>query len=255
MDFGKIISNSFKYPFRNIKKLPILFFLFILIAIIPIGVVIDNKYLSIIGLIGFFIFILIVPGYLFSMVKVGLNESSMFPSLDFGNTVRDSIRVLVLRMAYMIVPACFFFIILYQLGVSSMNLLDIRSIGYLLTFGMFLIIALIVYALFEFLLFFAKARLAYLNSLKEALKIHEVIRDILNIGILNIIKWLIVMAILVVAFTFISAWVMEIPYVGFLIYVSIVIPILESIGNYSLGLLYSNIARKNNYLYKFENQF
>lgn len=251
MDFGKIISNSFKYPFRNIKKLPILFILFILIAIIPIGVVIDNKYLSIIGLIGFFIFILIVPGYLFSMVKIGLNESSMFPSLDFGNTVRDSLRVLVLRMVYMIVPACLFFVLLYGLGISVRNIFDMESVGFLLTLGVFFLIALIIYALFEFLLFFAKARLAYLNSLKEALKIHEVIRDIFNIGILNIIKWLIVMAILVVAFTFISAWVIEIPYVGFLIYVSIVIPILESIGNYSLGLLYSNIARKNNYLAKY----
>lgn len=251
MDFGKIISNSFKYPFRNIKKLPILFILFILIAIIPIGVVIDNKYLSIIGLIGFFIFILIVPGYLFSMVKIGLNESSMFPSLDFGNTVRESLRVLVLRMVYMIVPACLFFVLLYGLGISVRNIFDMKSVGFLLTLGVFFLIALIIYALFEFLLFFAKARLAYLNSLKEALKIHEVIRDIFNIGILNIIKWLIVMAILVVAFTFISAWVIEIPYVGFLIYVSIVIPILESIGNYSLGLLYSNIARKNNYLAKY----
>ena len=35
--------------------------------------------------------------------------------------------------------------------------------------------------------------------------------------------------------------VMAIPYVGFLIYICIVIPTIESIGNYSLGLLYSNI--------------
>jgi len=151
----------------------------------------------------------------------------------------------------MIVPACLFFVLLYGLGISVRNIFDMESVGFLLTLGVFFLIALIIYALFEFLLFFAKARLAYLNSLKEALKIHEVIRDIFNIGILNIIKWLIVMAILVVAFTFISAWVIEIPYVGFLIYVSIVIPILESIGNYSLGLLYSNIARKNNYLAKY----
>ena len=51
------------------------------------------------------------------------------------------------------------------------------------------------------------------------------------------------MAILLNAVTFVSSFVMSIPYVGFLIYVGIVIPIIESIANYSLGLLYSNIAK------------
>ena len=97
--------------------------------------------------------------------------------------------------------------------------------------------------LFESLLFFAKARLAYFNSLSEALKINNVISDIRNIGIVNIIKWLIVMAILLNVVAFVSSIVISIPYVGFLIYICIVIPIIESIANYSLGLLYSNIAK------------
>ena len=102
---------------------------------------------------------------------------------------------------------------------------------------------LITYLIFEFFLFFAKARLAYFNSLREALNIKKVIGDIRSIGIVNIIKWLIVMAILLNAVTFVSSFVISIPYVGFLIYICIVIPIIESIANYSLGLLYSNIAR------------
>ena len=52
--------------------------------------------------------------------------------------------------------------------------------------------------------------------------------------------------------SYISSWLMLIPYVGFLIYLGIVIPILESIGNYSLGLLYSNIADNDNSLDKLE---
>ena len=75
------------------------------------------------------------------------------------------------------------------------------------------------------------------------MKINKVIGDIQKIGILNIIKWLVVMAILLNVVTFITSAVIAIPYVGFLIYICIVIPILESIANYSLGLLYSNIAR------------
>ncbi|WP_407411507.1 DUF4013 domain-containing protein [Methanobrevibacter sp.] len=245
MDFGKIISNSIKYPFRNIKKLPILIILFILISTIPIAWMSDNRYLLAFGLFSLFLFILIVPGYLFSMVEIGLNESTMFPSLSFGDTIRDSIRLLVLRMAYMIVPACVLFIFLSILSISGANLkFDLSVLRYFFTLGVFVIAAIVVYLIFEILLFFAKARLAYLNSLKEALKVNEVVRDIRNIGIMNIVKWVIFMAVLMVAFTFISAWVMEIPYVGFLIYIGVVIPILESISNYSVGLLYSNITMK-----------
>jgi hypothetical protein len=51
------------------------------------------------------------------------------------------------------------------------------------------------------------------------------------------------MAVLLNAATFVSSFVIAIPYVGWLIYICVVIPILESVANYSLGLLYSNITR------------
>lgn len=253
MDVGKIVSNSLKYPFRNIKKLPILFMLFVLVALIPIGMILDNRYILICGFIAFFIFILFVPGYLFSMVRIGIHESSVFPSLTFGNTIYDSVRLWILRMAYMIVPALVFFISLSTVGMSSLNLIyEFKIPSFILTFGLVLLLVLVVYIIFEVLLFFAKARLAYLDSLTEALKINRVLSDIRNIGIFNIIKWLIIMAILMIVVSVVSSWIIAIPYVGLLIYLGIVLPILESIGNYSLGLLYSNIARKSNDLSKFE---
>lgn len=246
MDVGKIISNSFKYPLRNIKKLPILFMLFVLMAIVPIGLLFDNRYVVILGAFAFFIFILIVPGYLLSFVQIGLNESSMFPTLSFAKDIYNTIRLLVLRIVYMIVPAIIFFISLSVLGISSRDMINNLNVqGFVLTVLLALIIVSIAYILFEVLLFFAKARLAYLDSLTEALKMHKVVGDIRNIGIVNIIKWLIFMAILLVVASVISSWIIAIPYVGFLIYICIVIPILESIGNYSLGLLYSNIANVN----------
>ena len=255
MNVGKIISNSFKYPFRNIKKLPILFILFILVAIIPIGIVYDNRYVLILGMIAFFAFILIVPGYLLSIVSIGLNESSVFPSLNFGKNIYDTVRLLVLRMVYMIVPTLVFFIVLSTLGVSSMDMLaELKVPSFLLTVGLIFAIVLITYIVFEILLFFAKARLAYFNSLSEAVKIHKVVIDIKNIGIVNIIKWLMIMAVLMIIISYVSSLIMLIPYVGFLIYLGIVIPILESIANYSLGLLYSNIAAKENSLDKFERE-
>lgn len=256
MDVGKIVSNSLRYPFRNIKKLPILCILFILAALIPIGMVYDNRYVTIFGVFAFFLFILIVPGYLLSFVQIGLNESSLFPSPSFVKNIYNTIRLLVLRIVYMIVPTAVFFIAWSTLGMPFRDMLtNFNIIGFILSVLLIFLIVLIVYILFEVLLFFAKARLAYLDSLTEALKMHKVIGDIRNIGIKNILKWLIFMVVLLIVVSFISSWVMMIPYVGFLIYICVVIPIMESIGNYSLGLLYSNIVDNHDYdLEKFEKE-
>lgn len=255
MDVGKIITNSLKFPFRNLKKLPILFFLFVLMAIIPIGLIYDNRYVTIIGVVAFFFFILIVPGYLLSFVQIGLNESAMFPSLSFAKSIYNTIRLLVLRIVYMLVPTLILLVLLYTMGISSVDMLrDMNILAFFLSMTLMAVLVLIAYVLFEILLFFAKARLAYLDSLTEALKMNKVVGDIRRIGIGNIIAWLIFMVILMVAVSFISSWIMAIPYVGFLIYFCIVIPILESIGNYSLGLLYSNITDKPNDLDKFDRE-
>lgn len=244
MDLKKLVTNSFKYPFRNIKKLPIIFMFFILIAIIPIGMISNNDYIVSIGVIAFFLFILLVPGYFLSIVKLGSTQSAMLPSFNLVSNIYDSIRVLFLRIVYMIIPAAVFYIALKTMGPASRDLLyNFRIPEFLAAVGLVLLLILIIYIIFECLLFFAKARLAYFNSLQEALRINKVMEDITRIGIFNIIKWLIVMFILLNVATFVSSLVIAIPYVGFLIYICIFIPILESIANYSLGLLYSNIAQ------------
>lgn len=243
MDLSKIILNSIKYPFKNIAKLPIIFILFILIAIIPIGKLLNNNYMMLIGGIAFFVFILIVPGYFLNIIKIGSRESAMFPSLNLVNNIYDSIRVLVLRMVYMIVPVAMFFILLSTVAPASFNLLnDFKILSFLATFGLLLVIILVTYLIFEFLLFFAKARLAYHNSLSEALKVNKVIEDIRNIGIFNIIKWVVAMIVLAIVVSVVSSFVITIPYVGILIDICVIVPIMESIASYSVGLLYSNIT-------------
>ena len=244
MDLSILVKNSFKYPFRNIKKLPILFLFFILIAIIPIGIISNNDQVVFIGVIAFFLFILLVPGYFLSVIKMGSSQSAMIPSFNLVNNIYDSIRVISLRIVYMIIPALVFYIALKTMGPASREMIyNFRIPEFIAAVGLLLLLLVVVYIIFECLLFFAKARLAYFNSLQEALKVNKVIADIRRIGIFNIIKWLVVMFILLNVVTFVTSFVMAIPYVGFLIYICIVIPILESIANYSLGLLYSNITQ------------
>jgi hypothetical protein len=141
------------------------------------------------------------------------------------------------------------------LGQTSVNLLyDYQILGFLAAFGLMLLLIVVTYLVFEFLLFFAKARMAYFNSLSEGLKIKNVIGDIRNIGIFTIIKWIVFLVIFMAVVSVVSSFVMTIPYVGFLIYIGIVIPTIESIANYSLGLLYSNIAQNSYSLEKFERE-
>ena len=182
MDLKRLVTNSFKFPFRNLKKLPIIFLFFILIAIIPIGMISNNDYIVAIGVIAFFLFILLVPGYFLSIVKLGSSQSAMMPSFNLINNIYDSIRVISLRIVYMIVPAAVFLVALKTIGPASRDMIyNFRIHEFLAAVGLLLVVIFIVYIIFEFLLFFAKARLAYFNSLQEALKINKVIEDIRRI--------------------------------------------------------------------------
>lgn len=255
VEVGQLVLNSFKYPLKNLAKLPLIFILFILIAIIPIGQLLDNRYLVIAGGIAFFLFLLIVPGYFVSIVRKSSKGSSVMPSLSLKSNIYDSIRMLVLRIVYMIVPAVMFLIVMTILGPASLSLIvDLKLVEFLATLGVMVLLIIVTYVIFEFLLFFAKARLAYLNSLSEALKINKVIGDIRKIGIVNIIKWAVIMFILMNILAFVTSFVMTIPYVGFIIYLCIVIPTMESIANYSLGMLYSNIAENEYDIDRFERE-
>ena len=149
MDLKVLVTNSFKYPFRNIKKLPILFLFFILIAIIPIGLISNNDYVVAVGVIAFFLFILFVPGYFLSIVKLGSNQSAMLPSFNLVNNIYDSIRVLSLRIVYMIIPVAVFLISLKTLGPISRDLIYNFRIGeFIATFGLLLLVIFIVYIIF-----------------------------------------------------------------------------------------------------------
>ena len=63
MNFGNIILNSFKFPFKDLKHLGFVYLLFLILLILPAGVYIGNSIAMLIGVVGSLIFILIAPGY------------------------------------------------------------------------------------------------------------------------------------------------------------------------------------------------
>ena len=100
--------------------------------------------------------------------------------------------------------------------------------------------------IFSLLSYIAKARLSKTNSLIEALKIHRVVLDIKKIGFLKFIGWCIVMAILLVIFGIIAFFVLFIHYIGLIVYLCVMLPIIYVIYNHSLGLLYSDLSDDEN---------
>jgi hypothetical protein len=60
-----------------------------------------------------------VPGYFLSIVKLGSSQSAMLPSFNLVNNIYDSVRVLFLRIVYMIVPVVVFWIVLNLSGFKE----------------------------------------------------------------------------------------------------------------------------------------
>ena len=217
MDLGQIISNSFKYPFYDFKRLVMVCILFALLLILPIGLIFNSDIVQILGLIAILAFMLIFPGFGISIIRKGSVQSEEIPSLRIGRNIVDTLKLLVLRILYMLVPI-------------------------IISFGTIFIISYIIYLIFSLLSVLAKARFAAHNSLVEALKIHKVLKDISDIGIGRVIGWFILMGVLLGILSFVCIFILFIPYVGFILYLCFALPIILIIDSYSLGLLYSSIS-------------
>lgn len=245
MKFGQILLNSFKYPFIDLKGLLYFCLLFVLSVIFNLGIYFENEYVMILGIITLIIFYFILPGYLLSVVKNGCNELSEIPKINVIKSFVDTFQLIILSIVYQIIPTLVFLILLMSLGVhfvtgfinSPINGLNVL----LLHFGVILFVSLVVFFIFEILRYIATARLAYFDSLTEALSFKKVFSDLKQIGILKTIGVAFIVILLLCAIHSVSLLLFTIPYVGFLIYSCIIIPIISLIYSYSLGLLYSNV--------------
>ena len=257
MEFGNIISNSFKYPFKDLKNLGFVCLLFVLLLILPVGIFINNSITMIIGAVCLLIFILITPGYQILIIKSGVNQSGNIPSIKVGRSIINTFKLLILHICYVAIPSIIAVVILlFATGLLNYPMAIFDSISDLnfnftfeLIFGFFnaiwitFIVTYIVRLIFSLISYIAKARLANSNSLVEALKIHKVLSDIKKIGFLKFIGWCIVMGILLAIIAMVAFFVVFIPYAGIIIYLCVVVPIIYLIYNYSLGLLYSDLSQ------------
>lgn len=260
MNFGNIILNSFKFPFKDLKHLGFVYLLFVLLLILPGGIFIGNSIAMMIGVVCSLIFILIAPGYKIIVIKSGINQSGEVPSIKIGRSIINTLKLLVLYICYIAIPSTIAVLIMlfatkffdYPMAIFEsileLNLTftaDLIS-GFFNAIWIIVIVTLIVRLIFSLLSYIAKARLSNTNSLIEALKIHKVILDIKGIGFLKFIGWCIVMGILLALFGIIAFLVLFVHYIGFILYLCILIPLIYLIYNHSLGLLYSDLSDDEN---------
>lgn len=253
MDVGNILSESFKYPFNDFKnflKICILWFLPV-IPIILICLFEEESIQTVLGCIFavlLLVVVLVIPGYFISVVKQGCNVSDSIPSIKFGKSIINTLKLIILEIVYSIIPIAVFIGCFVASGIFSLSEADIIAenpvalTNVLSSLAIFLVIGLIVAWIFSLIASIATARFAKHDSLAEAFSFKALYNDIKKIGVLRIIGWFIVLNVVITFVSNIAALIIFIPYVGIFVYLLFVIPYLMAVYHYSLGLLYSNVG-------------
>lgn len=254
MSIGEIISESFRYPLGDKENFKYPAILFLLVGLGVAGMVTLIEFatwfgggsssdfgailgiFAILALFLYFIFGLIVPGYLVSVTREGIDQTGLIPPIEIGANIVNSIKLAILGFIYMIIPSIFAIIF----GVILGSVAGSDAAAALAIIG--LLVLLIIYMIFAFLLVVAEMRFAKYDSLSEALAFGEVFEDLKDIGILKLIVVCIIMGILVEIIAGIGFIVALIPVIGGLIYGCLILPFCALAYSYSMGLLYSDIA-------------
>ncbi len=250
MNISEIFSNSFKYPFSNIKKFAI-FGIIVVLATINLFMA-NNSILQIIFNIVSFIAIILVLGYGLNVVKYGFNEINELPNFNFKIDFVNGLKLFVLQCCYYIIPLILVYITAYFSGflqalvdlVSSYYETGVYSFSnmFLTSMTITTVVAIILSIIFALFANIGMARLAKYDDIFEGINISKVFKDLKKIGIAKTIGWLIVLIIVGFILMFIGVGIsIVIPFVGSVIASFIVISYLYLFYYRCVGLLYSNI--------------
>lgn len=281
MEIMDIIKESFIFPSQNIEKLAIYIVLTFLLGILAVGGIfgftlgiLNNNYAAIGMIVGAILFIVvlvlgfIISGYQVSILKSGIDFNEEAPGFDWKNDLITGIKMLVVGIVYMIIPAIVVLIvglitnvpgqfmeIIKYTAASSTNATAIANgttsavsaipNATMAAFGTSIaitaIVALIVFIIFAFLETMGESRLANTGSLGEALNIPEAFRDITRIGVGKVLGVILLVVVIVAVINAILGYVYgQIPQLSILSV--IVAPYFTFFSQRAKGLLYSDIA-------------
>jgi hypothetical protein len=229
MDIGDIIGDAVRYPSQDWKKVLILG-IFTLLSYVIIGI--------------FF-----VPGYLLRVLKATLAGADELPEFDaWGEMVIDSLKVIVVNIAYFIIPYVIAIIGLFaSIGSLLYTGTDGSPLAVMGLLGGTLIIVAILYVIFSLVFIIAIANMArYDSELGAAFRFGEILGLIKSVGYANYIIWLIVMFIVAIVIGIIASIISAIfgiitPLLGTAVVLLTVSPYAGMLYARSLGLLVTSV--------------
>lgn len=276
MNITELFKDVFNYSTRDWGKVLILgaliFGILILALITGISAIFGQiAVVAIIGIItGLFAIIvgLIYNGYGLTVIRDTIinrnisiaGKEPTLPEFKWSENIIDGLKVLILTILYMIIPAIVGIILAYGLGVFSdvvvinqtMNIYNQTgahlpytfstiSMGGSAGFSIAIVHTVTVLLAIIFTLFatIAMARLAETGRLGSIIEFNEIINTISKIGWGNYIIWFILLYIIVTLISLIAALIIFIPILGIIIYLFIIPAFLIIFKSRAIGLIYN----------------
>jgi hypothetical protein len=278
MEIMDIIKEAFIFPSNNLEKLAIYIVLTFVLGLIVAGGVIttvagvnNSSVYLILAAILFIISIivaLIISGYQLAILKSGIDLDDEAPSFDWKNDLITGIKLIIVNIVYMIIPAIIVGIVALITNVPGnmvkasqevaansanvtaianstapvvANISDATAAAFASSFAITAIVGLILVIIFAFFLTMGQSRLANTGSLGEALNIPEAARDISRIGVGKVIAVVLLIIVVIGVIQAILGYVYgQVPQLSLLSI--IVTPYLAFFSQRAYGLLYSDIA-------------
>ncbi|KZX14470.1 DUF4013 domain-containing protein [Methanobrevibacter filiformis] len=217
---SRIITDGFKYPFKNwqlflmVGMLSLLSagYSFFLLSILTIGTQSVTEIISVvITIIISIVTTIILEGYGISIIKDTINNSNDPIFINPIENMKTGIKSIVVNIVYYIIPliiisAISIYLDLFgvigeimsynaQYGANYINHISpVLIVNLILVF----IIMGIILLISTYFLIIAKCRLAKYDSIKSAIQIKEILNDIAKIGWVKYTIYLIVLGILIV---------------------------------------------------------
>lgn len=266
MNLSEIILDAIKYPISDTRKFLIFCVLIILMSLSTVlpSYGVNNGTLSIILALVTLIVLFVVLGYSVEVIR-GANEGeAILPDFDYVKNFVIGIKAFVLDLIYFIIPLVITIIVASASGLfTSFTKIVYTSIGAMekgaenLTSIMAaipqpainifsnaltitLIVGIILFVIFSLMSFTALARFVKSGSGTEGLRFREIIKDMLNIGLIKIIVTLLVIYIITFVLIAVVGIIGLIPYIGVFIGLFVGVPFIILFLYRAVGLLYAD---------------
>jgi hypothetical protein len=222
MDIGEILSESFGYPSKSLKR----------VLVLGISVLFS------ILIIPFFIML----GYTLRVMRKSIEGETEPPAFDeLGAMIVDGLKYLVAMIGYLLIPGIVMGIGITS-AIASIPSYDMiggnASIIALLTGSGLFLLGFLLMLVISVIATIGVANMAHTGKLGAAFRFGEILRIIGSIGWGRYIIWYILLTIIALLFAAAGLLVQFIPIAGALVYALLISPYITIFQSRAIGLIY-----------------